>query len=50
MPKVVIIIVNRSKLANIKAILNIEAEVNIISLDVVVRFKIPIIYNIEMAF
>jgi hypothetical protein len=49
MPKVIIIIISRSKLANIRAILNIEAEVNIISLNIIVRFKIPIIYNIGIA-
>jgi hypothetical protein len=49
MPKVVITIAGRSKLANIRAILNMEAEVNIISLDVIVRFKILIIYSIGIA-
>jgi hypothetical protein len=49
MPKVVIIIAGRSKLVNIRAILDIGAEVNIISLDAVVRFEIPIIHNMGMA-
>jgi hypothetical protein len=49
MPKVVIIIVGRSKLANIRAILNMGAEVSVIFLDIVVRFKILIIYSIRMA-
>jgi hypothetical protein len=49
MPKVVITIAGKSKLINIKAILNIEAEVNIIFLDIIIRFKIPIIYNIGIA-
>jgi hypothetical protein len=49
MPKVVIIIAGRSKLANIKAILNTGAEVSVISLNIVVRFKIPITYNIGIA-
>jgi hypothetical protein len=48
-PKVIITIAGRSKLANIRAILNIGAEVSIISLDIAVRFEILIIYNIEMA-
>jgi hypothetical protein len=48
-PKVIIIIINKSKLINIRIILNIEIEVNIISLDIVIRFKIPIIYNIRIA-
>jgi hypothetical protein len=49
MPKVIIIIINRSKLANIRVILDIGAEVNIISLDIAVRFEILIIYNMGMA-
>jgi hypothetical protein len=50
MPKVVITIVGKSKLANIRAILNIGAEVSIIFLDIAVRFKILIIYSMEIAF
>ena len=50
MPKVIIIIINKSKLADVKAILNIRAEVNIISLNIAVRFEILIIYNIGIAF
>jgi hypothetical protein len=49
MPKVVITIVDKSKLANIRAILNIGAEVSIIFLDIIVKFKIPITYNIGIA-
>jgi hypothetical protein len=45
MPKVVIIIAGRSKLANVRAILDMGAEVSVISLDIVVRFKIPITYS-----
>jgi hypothetical protein len=41
--------VGRSKLANIRVILDIGVEVNIISLDIVIRFKILITYNIKMA-
>jgi len=48
MPKVIIILINRSKLINIRIILNIKVEVNIISLNIALRFKIPIIYNIKM--
>jgi hypothetical protein len=48
-PKVIIIIVGRSKLADVKVILDIGAEVNVISLDIAVRFKILIIYSTEMA-
>jgi hypothetical protein len=47
--KVIIIIAGRSKLADIKAILNIRTEVSVISLDIIVRFKILIIYNIGIA-
>jgi hypothetical protein len=49
MPKVVIIIADKSKLANIKAIFDIGAEVSIISLNTAVRFKIPITYNTGIA-
>ena len=47
--KVIIIIISKSKLVNIKAIFNIRAKVSIISLDIIVRFKIPIIYNTGIA-
>jgi hypothetical protein len=50
MPKVIITLVSRGKLANIKAILNIKAKVSIISLNIALRFKILITYNIKMAF
>jgi hypothetical protein len=49
MPKVVITIVGRSKLADVRAILDIGAEVSVISLDTAVRFEIPITYNMGMA-
>jgi hypothetical protein len=48
-PKVIITIAGRSKLADIRAILNIGAEVSVISLDIVVRFEILITYNIGIA-
>jgi hypothetical protein len=48
-PKVIIIIAGRSKLANIRVILDIGAEVNIISLNIAIRFKILITYSIRIA-
>ena len=48
-PKVIITIAGRSKLANMRVILNIGAEVSVISLDAAIRFKILITYNIGMA-
>jgi hypothetical protein len=48
-PKVIIIIADKSKLINIKTILNIGVKVNIISLNIAIRFKISIIYNIGIA-
>jgi hypothetical protein len=48
-PKVIITIAGRSKLANIRVTLNIGAEVSVISLDIAIRFEIPITYSIEMA-
>jgi hypothetical protein len=50
MPKVIIILVGKGKLTNIKAILNTKAKVSIISLNIALRFKVPIIYSIRMAF
>ena len=49
MPKVIIIIVRRSKLINIRVILNIRAKVNIISLNIALRFKILITYSIKIS-
>jgi hypothetical protein len=48
-PKIIIIIAGRSKLADVRAILDTGAEVNIISLNAAVRFKIPITHNIGIA-
>ena len=48
--KVIIILINRGKLINIRVILNIKAKVNIISLNITLRFKILIIYNIRITF
>jgi hypothetical protein len=50
MPKVIITIVSKSKLINIRVILNIKAEVSIISPNIALRFKILITYNIKIAF
>ena len=48
-PKVIITIAGRGKLTNVRAILNIRAEVNCISFNIVLRFKILITYSIKMA-
>jgi hypothetical protein len=50
MPKVIITLISRGKLINIKAILNTKAKVSIISLNIALRFKILITYSIKMAF
>ena len=47
--KVIITIVGKGKLTNIRAILNTKVEVSCISLNAVLRFKIPITYNIKIA-
>ena len=47
--KVIITIVERGKLTNIRVILDTKAEVNCISLNIVLRFKILITYNIRIA-
>jgi hypothetical protein len=49
MLKVIIILVGRGKLANIRAILNIRAKVSVISLNTALRFKILITYSIKIA-
>jgi hypothetical protein len=49
MPKVIIILIGRGKLINIRVILNIKAKVSIISLNIALRFKIPITYSIKIA-
>jgi hypothetical protein len=48
-PKVIITIIGRGKLANIRVILDTRVEVSYISLNVVLRFKILITYSIRMA-
>ena len=47
--KVIIIIVDKGKLIDIRAILDTGAEVSYISLDAVLKFKILITYNIKIA-
>jgi hypothetical protein len=49
MPKVIITIVDRSKLIDIRAMLDTRAKVSVISLNVALRFKIPIIYSSRIA-
>ena len=47
--KVIIILIKRAKLANIRAILNIRVEISIIILDAAKRFKILVIHSLEIA-
>jgi hypothetical protein len=49
MPKVIITLAGRGKLANVRAILNTKAKVSVISLNIALRFKIPITYSTKMA-
>jgi hypothetical protein len=49
MLKVIITLVSKGKLVNIKVILNIKAKVSIISFNIALRFKILFIYSIKMA-
>jgi hypothetical protein len=49
MPKVIITLIGRGKLANIRATLNIRAKVSVISLNAALRFKILITYSIRIA-
>jgi hypothetical protein len=49
MPKVIITLVNKSKLINIRVIFNIKVEVSVISLNIALRFKILITYNIKIS-
>jgi hypothetical protein len=49
MPKVIITLVSRGKLINIRAILNIKAKVSVISLNIALRFKILITYSTKIA-
>ena len=47
--KVIITIVGRGKLVNVRAILNTRVKVSYISLNAVLRFKILITYNTRIA-
>jgi hypothetical protein len=49
MLKVIIIIAGKDKLINIRVILNTRAEVNVISLNIALRFKILITYSTRIA-
>jgi hypothetical protein len=49
MPKVIITLVGRGKLANIRATLNTKAKVSVISLNIALRFKILITYSTKIA-
>src|SRR5437016_13137980 len=44
-PKVIITLIRRAKLANVRATLNIRVEVSVITLDAAKRFKILVIYS-----
>ena len=44
-PKVIVIFIKKTKLTDIRAILNTGTEVNVISLDAATRFQIFIIYS-----
>jgi hypothetical protein len=47
--KVIITLIGRAKLANVRATLNIRAEVSVIILDTTKRFKILITHSLGMA-
>ena len=49
MPKVIIILVGRSKLTNVRATLDTRAKVSVISLNTALRFKILITYSTRIA-
>jgi hypothetical protein len=49
MSKVIITLVDKGKLINIKVTFNIRAKVSIISFNIALRFKILITYNTEIA-
>jgi hypothetical protein len=48
-PKVIITIVGRGKLTDVRATLDTGVKVSYISLDAVLRFEIPITYNTRIA-
>jgi hypothetical protein len=49
MPKVIITLVSKGKLTNIKATLNTKAKVSVISLNIALKFKILITYSTRIA-
>jgi hypothetical protein len=49
MPKVIITLAGKGKLANIRVILNTRAKVSVISLNTALRFEILITYSTRMA-
>ncbi len=48
-PKVVITLIRRAKLTDVRAILDTRVEVSVITLDVTTRFEILITYSLGMA-
>src|SRR6266487_1566482 len=48
-PKVIITLTGRAKLANVRATLDIGAEVSVITLDAAKRFEIPVTHSSGMA-
>jgi len=49
MPKVIITLISKGKLINIRVTLNIKAKVSVISLNIALKFKILITYSTKMA-
>jgi hypothetical protein len=49
MPKVIITLVSKGKLINIRVILNTKVKVSIISFNIALRFEILITYSIKIA-
>jgi hypothetical protein len=49
MLKVIITLVGRGKLTNVRATLNTRAKVSVISLNIALRFEILITYSIRIA-
>src|SRR2546423_4499589 len=47
-PKVIITLLGRAKLVNVRAMLNTGAEVSVITLDAVKRFKILVTHSLGM--
>src|SRR2546421_8068710 len=48
-PKVIITLIGRAKLANVRATLNIGVEVSVITLDAAKRFKILVTHSLGIA-